>query len=190
MTRVAEGDVRAFEVVYDRYAGQALGLAMRMMRHPAAAEDVTQEAFLNLWRSAARFEPSRGSLRSWLLRIVQNRGIDAIRRRARRECDVGLQDARAERAPATELTHTTVVERDESLQVHRLVNELPIAQRKVIELAYFSELTHVEVAENLGLPLGTVKGQLRLAHKKLYDRSSSLRRASVNAGRGILAGIR
>ncbi len=192
MTRVAEGDVRAFETVYDRYRGQALGLAMRMTRHSAAAEDVTQEAFLNLWRSAARYESGRGSLASWLLQIVHNRGIDALRRGSRRQRDVGLDDVQAENLRAPELTDTTVVKRDESRHVRRLLTDLPIEQREVIELAYFEELTHVEMADNLGLPLGTVKGRLRLAHKKLRGRSlrlgpSSLGRDSSASHKAIAA---
>lgn len=192
MMRVADGDVRAFEMVYDRYRAQALGLAMRITRHPAAAEDVTQEAFLNLWRSAARYEPSRGSLKSWLLQIVHYRGIDALRRGTRHQRDVGLDDVRAEDLQAPELTDTTVVKRDESRQVRRWLTDLPIEQREVIELAYFEELTHVEMADNLGLPLGTVKGRLRLAHEKLHRRSlwlNSSVEGDLSARREIVAAL-
>jgi RNA polymerase sigma-70 factor, ECF subfamily len=174
MARVAAGDIPAFEEVYERYAGQAFGLANRMMRHPAAAEDVTQEAFLNVWRNAARFEASRGSLRSWLLQIVHHRGIDALRRRARHQRDVGLEDSRAEALHAPGATDAAVLQRDESRSVRRSVANLPVEQREVVELAYFGELTHREMADDLQLPLGTVKGRLRLAHKKLRACSSSL----------------
>jgi RNA polymerase sigma-70 factor, ECF subfamily len=180
MARVAAGDVPAFEEIYERYAGQAFGLANRMMRHPAAAEDVTQEAFLNVWRNAARFESSRGSLRSWLLQIVHHRGIDALRRRARHQRDVGLEDSRAEALHAPDLTDTAVFQRDESRSVRRSVANLPVEQREVVELAYFGELTHREMADDLRLPLGTVKGRLRLAHKKLRARSPGLGPASLD----------
>jgi RNA polymerase sigma-70 factor (ECF subfamily) len=179
MARVADGDVPAFEEIYERYAGQAFGLANRMMRHPAAAEDVTQEAFLSVWRNAARFESSRGSVSSWLLQIVHHRGIDALRRRARRQREVGLEDSRAEALHAPGATDTAVLRLDESRRVRRSVASLPVEQREVVELAYFGELTHREMADDLQLPLGTVKGRLRLAHKKLRA-CSALSAASLD----------
>ena len=163
---VAEGQVPAFEALYDRHRAQAFGLAMRITRRPGIAEEVTQDAFLNLWRKAAQFDPARGSLGSLLLTFVRHRAIDALRSGARRERDVGLQGP-AEHLEAPERTHEEVAHREDSRTAHRLVEELPDDQREVIELAYFAGLTQGEIAARVGIPLGTVKGRSRLALEKL-----------------------
>ncbi|HEY4451273.1 MAG TPA: sigma-70 family RNA polymerase sigma factor [Solirubrobacteraceae bacterium] len=168
MLRIADGDTRAFEIVYARYRTQALALALRITRQSAAAEDVTQEAFLNLWRSAARYEPNRGSLKAWLLRIVHNGGVDNLRRGRHVQGNVQIEDVRAQDLRAPECTDATVFTRDESRHMRRLLSDLPIKQREVVELTYYRELSHTEVADDLGLPLGTVKGRLRLAHARLH----------------------
>jgi RNA polymerase sigma-70 factor (ECF subfamily) len=174
MQRVADGDTKAFELVYDRYRTLAFGLAMRITRQQAAAEDVTQEAFLNLWRSAARYEPNRGSLKSWLLQIVHNRGVDALRRDKHHQRNITIDDTPAEDLQAPECTDTTVAKRDESRHMRRLLVDLPIKQREIVGLAYYKELSHGEMADHLGLPLGTVKGRLRLAHTKLQRKLAAV----------------
>jgi len=166
MARVAKGDARAFEALYDRYRSRAFGLAMRLTRQPTLAEEVTQDAFLNLWRNAGRYDLARGSLSSWLLALVRHRAIDALRSGARRQGDVELEGA-AERLEDSERTDEEVARREESRSARRLLQDLPTDQREVIELAYFGGMTQGEIAAKVGVPLGTVKGRSRLALEKL-----------------------
>ena len=181
MRRVAAGDARAFEAVYDRYRGQAYGLALHVTGRPGAAEEVTQDAFLNLWRRADRFDPARGSLSTWLLTFVRHRAIDLLRSGARHERHAAFDPTAAERLEADERTEELVAGRDEAGHARRLVGDLPAAQREVIELAYFRGLSQTEIAAQVGIPVGTVKGRSRLALDKLR-RSSA--RDSVLAAAG------
>lgn len=161
------GDAAAFEVVYDRHATAAFSLAYRMVGTRNAAEDVVQEAFLSLWRSGARYDRTRGSVRTWVLGIVHNRAIDSLRRATvhdkRRASDEGIE----ERFEAPERTEAEVARRSEAREVRDALDVLPAEQRRVIELAYFSGYTHTEIAELLDLPIGTIKGRMRLALQKL-----------------------
>lgn len=166
VTRVADGDARAFEALYDRYRAPAFGLALRLTGRAGIAEEVTQDAFLNLWRRASRYDPSRGSLGTWLLTFVRHRAIDALRSGARRERNVDLGSV-AEHLEAPQRTDDQVARHEDSCTARRLMGELPSAQREVIELAYFGGLTQGEIAAEVGVPLGTVKGRSRLALEKL-----------------------
>ena len=166
VARVADGDARAFEALYDRHRSQAFGLAVRLTRRPGVAEEVTQDAFMALWRKAGMFDPARGSLSTWLLTFVRHRAIDSLRSDARRGASVELESA-AERLEASERTDDEVADREQSRNARRLVTELPQEQRQVIELAYFGGLTQGEIAARVGIPLGTVKGRSRLALEKL-----------------------
>jgi RNA polymerase sigma-70 factor (ECF subfamily) len=167
MALVYDGDARAFETVFDRHGGAAFSVAYRMCGRRALAEDVVQEAFLSLWRSGARYDRARGSVRSWILRAVHNRAIDAFRREAatvgRDVPDEGITGS----LPARERTELEVERRDDARLVRDALGELPADQRQVIELAYFGGLTHVQIAEALQLPAGTVKGRMRLGLSKL-----------------------
>jgi RNA polymerase sigma-70 factor, ECF subfamily len=167
MKLVHDGDLRAFEVVFDRHASAAFSLAYRMCGRRAAAEDIVQESFLSLWRSASGYDPRRGSVRSWVLSVVHNRAVDAMRRvgaKAGRDVpDEGI----AERLPAAETTDAEVERRDDARQVRTALDELPPDQRQVIELAYFGGFTHTQIAEMLDLPPGTVKGRMRLGLTKM-----------------------
>src|SRR5437016_2643711 len=162
MQLVRRGDPAAFEVVYERHATAAFSLAYRIVGTRNAAEDVVQEAFLSLWRSGARYDRARGSVRSWILRAVHNRAIDAFRREAatvsRDVPDEGISHFLA----ARERTEAEVERRDDARLVRGALDELPADQRQVIELAYFGGLSHGKIAEALGLPPGTVKGRMRL----------------------------
>jgi len=165
--QVRRGSPRAFEVIFDRHAGAGFSLAYRMCGSRALAEDVVQEAFLSLWRSGARYERSRGSVRSWVLGVVRNKAIDAFRNEtAKTRYDVH-DDTVAELLPARERTPREVERRDNALRVRRALEELPGEQRRVIELAYFGGFTHSEIAGMLELPSGTVKGRMRLGLTKL-----------------------
>jgi RNA polymerase sigma-70 factor, ECF subfamily len=167
MHLVRRGDTGAFETVYDRHAGAAFSLAHRICRERALAEDVVQEGFLALWRNGSRYDSSRGSLRSWLLRIVHNRAIDALRRGAARDALHGDDDGIMERLVSPVFTDVELIQRDEAREVRLALERLPLDQRRVIELAYFRGLTHVEIASILGAPVGTIKGRMRLGLAKM-----------------------
>jgi RNA polymerase sigma-70 factor, ECF subfamily len=160
MPLVERKDPAAFEVVYDRHGGAAFSLAYRMVGNRAMAEDVVQEALISIWRSGARYERARGSVRTWVLGIVHHRAIDALRRSSvhsrRRASDEGLE----ERFPARERTEVEVVRREESRVVREALEGLPSEQVQVIELAYYGGFTQSELAERLGEPLGTIKSRM------------------------------
>jgi RNA polymerase sigma-70 factor, ECF subfamily len=167
MALVADGQPRAFEVIFDRHSGPAFSLAYRMCGRRAMAEDVVQEAFLSLWRSGARYDRRRGSVRTWILGVVHNRAIDAFRRGVVRESRNVPDDGLAEQMPARERTDVEVVRRDEATRVRSVLGELPTEQRQVIELSYFGGFSHSEISEMLELPAGTVKGRMRLGLTKM-----------------------
>jgi RNA polymerase sigma-70 factor (ECF subfamily) len=167
MQLVRRGDARAFEVIYERHSAAAFSLAYRMMGTRAGAEDVTQDAFLSLWRSGARYDRARGSVRTWVLGIVHHRAIDALRRATvhdkRRASDEGIE----ERFEARERTDVEAARREEAGAVRGALSSLPADQSQVIELAYFGGFTHTEIADMLEAPVGTVKGRMRLGLKKM-----------------------
>jgi RNA polymerase sigma-70 factor, ECF subfamily len=167
MQLVRRGDARAFEVIYERHSAAAFSLAYRMMGTRAGAEDVTQEAFLSMWRSGARYDRARGSVRTWVLGIVHHRAIDALRRATvhdrRRAGDEGIE----ERLEARERTDVEVARREEAGAVRGALATLPPDQVQVLELAYFGGFTHTEIADLLEAPVGTVKGRMRLGLKKM-----------------------
>ena len=169
MQYVAGNDARAFEVVYERHSGAAFSLAYRMVGKRGVAEDVVQEAFLNLWRSGARYERTRGSVRTWILGIVHHRAIDALRRATvhdkRRTGDEDI----AERLEAPDRTDVEAARRDEAATVRAAMDTLPAEQVQVIELAYFGGFSHSEIAEMLQAPIGTVKGRMRLGLEKMRN---------------------
>jgi RNA polymerase sigma-70 factor, ECF subfamily len=168
MPLVQRKDAAAFELVYDRHGGAAYSLAYRIVGDRASAEDVTQEAFLSLWRSGARYDRARGSVRTWLLGVVRNRAIDALRREATRAPTVELDLERLpDRGPTAELTDSEALRQEAAREVRGALRMLPADQLKVIELAYFAGLSHSEIAEALGMPLGTVKGRMRLGMEKI-----------------------
>ena len=167
MQLVRRGDTAAFEVVYDRHATAAFSLAYRMTGARNVAEDVVQEAFLNLWRSGARYDRTRGSVRTWVLGIVHNRAIDALRRAMvhdrRRASDEGIE----ERLESGERTDVEAARRDEAREVRSALRALPAEQSRVIELAYFGGFSQSEIAAMLDTPIGTVKGRMRLGLQKM-----------------------
>jgi RNA polymerase sigma-70 factor, ECF subfamily len=167
MQLVRRGDARAFEIIYERHSAAAFSLAYRMMGTRSGAEDVTQDAFLSLWRSGARYDRARGSVRTWVLGIVHHRAIDALRRATvhdrRRSSDEGIE----ERFEAPERTDVEAARREEAGTVRSALSSLPADQCQVIELAYFGGFTHTEIAEMLEAPVGTIKGRMRLGLKKM-----------------------
>lgn len=168
MTLVERKDPAAFEVLYDRHGGAAYSLAHRIVGDPQAAEDVTQEAFLSIWRSGARFDAARGSVRSWTLGVVRNRSIDALRRQSGKAPQLGSDDdAVLDVQPAAELTDAEAIRRETASRVRGAMRDLPEEQSQVIGLAYFAGFTHAEIAQLLSMPLGTVKGRMRLGLEKI-----------------------
>ena len=168
MPLVGRKDAEAFEVLYDRHGGVAYSLAYRIVGDRAAAEEVTQEAFLSVWRSGARFDAARGSVRSWLLSVVRNRAIDFLRSKAGRAPKLDFDDDSAlEQRPAAERTEEEALRRETAVEVRGAIGKLPGEQAKVIELAYFGGFSHSEIAAILGLPMGTVKGIMRLGLEKI-----------------------
>ena len=171
MPLVSRKDPVAFEVFYDRHGGAAYSLAYRIVGDPTAAEDVAQEAFLSMWRSRARYDPARGSVRAWALGIVRNRAIDALRREGGRAPKLDLDDEAAlEREEAPERTEAEALRRETARQVRGALGALPNEQSRVIELAYFGGFTHSEIARMLEMPIGTVKGRMRLGLEKMRAR--------------------
>ncbi len=164
---VERKDPAAFEVVYDRHGGAAFSLAYRMVGNRNAAEDVTQEAFLSLWRSGARYDRARGSVRNWLLGIVRNRAIDLLRRDVLQAPTFSYDDQVPDKRPAAEETDAEALRREAAREVRGALGGLPSDQMRVIELAYFGGLSHSEIASMLGMPLGTVKGRMRLGMEKI-----------------------
>jgi RNA polymerase sigma-70 factor, ECF subfamily len=165
---VGQGDAEAFTTLYDRHGRAAFSLAYRMMGERQAAEDLTQDAFLKVWRSASSYRAERGSVRTWILSIVHNRGIDQIRSYASRRRTQDKIEASAPRSQPSEAFAQTWrnSQRD---QIREALNTLPPEQLKILELAYFSGYTHVEISDLLSLPLGTVKSRMRLGLKKIRD---------------------
>ena len=175
MQLVRRGEAEAFEVVYERHCDAAYSLAYRMCGSRAAAEDVVQEAFLSLWRSNARYDRARGSVRTWVLGIVHNRAIDALRRSVvhdrRRASDEGIE----ERFEARDRTDVEVARRDEAEEIRQALRSLPSEQSHVIELAYFGGFTQSEIAAMIDTPIGTVKGRMRLGLEKMRAQLAGLR---------------
>ena len=171
MTLVDRKDPAAFEVFYERHGGAAYSLAHRIVGDRQLAEDVTQEAFFSMWRSPASFDSARGSVRSWSLGVVRNRAIDALRRSSGNAPKLDLDDEVAlESRSAPERTDAEAIRRETARQVRGALGTLPEEQSRVIELAYFGGFSHSEIAEMLGMPLGTVKGRMRLGLEKVRVR--------------------
>ncbi|HEY4348094.1 MAG TPA: sigma-70 family RNA polymerase sigma factor [Gaiellaceae bacterium] len=152
----ARSEESALAELYDRYGRAAYGLALRVLRDPELAEDAVQEAFLTLWRTAARFVPERSKASTWILTLVHRRAVDAVRREQRRRTD-SLERA-AE--PSVEGVDEDAWLRLQRERVQEALRKLPDAQREALELAYYGGLSQSELAERLGQPLGTIKSRM------------------------------
>ncbi len=159
-------DPDALARLYDRYSGMAYGLALRMVADPGVAEETVQEAYFNVWRSAPSYNESKGSVRNWILSIVHNQAIDRLRRvRSKQRLDTHMELAEdALQRPDVWGEVAAVLERQ---RINDALRDLPKEQRATIELAYFGGYSHSEIANLLRIPLGTVKGRLRLGMDKL-----------------------
>jgi RNA polymerase sigma factor (sigma-70 family) len=162
---VARGDDGALAELYDRYGRVAYGVALRVLRDAALAEDAVQEAFVALWRTAARFVPERARASTWLLTLVHRRAVDAVRREQRRRTEP-LEHAAD---PATAGADDDALLRFERERVQGALAQLPDAQREALELAYFGGFTQAELADRLGQPLGTIKSRMFSGLRRLAE---------------------
>lgn len=158
-----EGDLALAEL-YDRYGKVAYGLAYRVLQSSSLAEDAVQEAFLTVWRTAGTYIRERGKPSTWLLTLVHRRAVDIVRREQRRRLPVAEEPAPSAPAAAEE---ATILERRRAVQA--ALSQLPADQRQAIELAYYGGLTQSELAEQLSLPLGTVKSRMFTGLRRLGD---------------------
>jgi RNA polymerase sigma-70 factor, ECF subfamily len=169
ISAMCDGEEWALELLYDRYNRYAYSLAYRVVQDPTIAEDIMQEAFISIWRKAASYQPQYGNVRSWLQAIVHHRAIDKVREaRHRSQQWVPLQTENEQNFPGEQPDVWEEAWRDEQHRIIRTVlDQIPAEQRQVIELAYFGGYTHAEIAEQWHIPLGTVKGRMRLGLQKM-----------------------
>lgn len=172
MADVAQDDRKALSVLYDRYSRVVYTLAFRILGNQQQAEEIVQETFWRIWRSRHLFQSQRGEFLPWLIGIARNLCIDELRKRRSRPAptDEALDTQETLQLPDTSLSPAEEAwDSDERRRVRAGLNELPEEQRQVIELAYFKGLSQREIADQLQIPLGTVKTRARLALKKLRD---------------------
>jgi RNA polymerase sigma-70 factor (ECF subfamily) len=167
MRLVAASDAAAFEVVFERHVDAAFSLAYRMSGRRGLADEIVQEAFLSIWRSAGRYDRARASVRTWVLGIIHNRAVDALRRSDVHDRRRASADGLDEVLEASQRTEDEVGRKLEATEIRDALAELPSEQARVIELAYFGGFTHTEIANMLELSVGTVKGRMRLGLQKL-----------------------
>lgn len=176
LARAASGDQGAFAQLYDRLSGPLYSLALRMLGDAAEAQDALQDVFIQIWRRAANYDADQSSVFSWAMLMTRSRVIDRLRARGRRLRVVvaSTDDENNKLSPAdasvAESTADTVDRNDEAMRVRDVLNKLPNEQRQAIELAFFSDLTHHEIATQLGQPLGTIKARIRRGLLKLRER--------------------
>ncbi len=169
ISAICKGEETAIEVLYERYHRYTYSLAYRILRDPAASEDIVQDAFLSIWRKASSYQAQNGSVPSWIQAIVRHRAIDKIRASAHRDYQWTPLQADNEQDPPSE--QPDVWEQAWQSEQHKIICEvmvqIPREQRMVIELAFFGGLTHAEISEQCQIPLGTVKGRMRLGLQKM-----------------------
>lgn len=170
IARIDGRDADALAVLYDRYSARLMGLAHRILGDTGEAEEVLQEVFLWVWRSAASFDPARGTVLAWLLVATRSRAIDRLRTR-RPAQRAGLRAVETvPDAPSGEDVEASSAGRQWEQLCRSAIAELPDEQRRALELAYFDGLTHQEISEKTATPLGTVKTRVRLGLMKLRER--------------------
>lgn len=171
MAGLTAGRLESLETLYDRYSALVFSVSLRVLYDWQLAEDVTQEVFLRLWQRPESYDPTRGRLLSWLMSVTRNRAIDEHRRISRRQRseqgEEPQQELRDHDASIDPALGAALAEMRGAVLV--AMGALPVAQRKVIELAYFGGFAQTEIAERTGVPLGTVKTRARLAMRKLRE---------------------
>ena len=169
ISAICNGEEYAIEILYERYHRSAYSLAYRVLRDPLAAEDIVQDTFLSIWRKASSYQAQHGSVHSWLHAIVRHRAIDKARAAAHRDNQWTPIQVDNEQDPSDEqpgVWEQTWQSEQQSI-IRAVLDQIPAAQRVVIELAYFGGYTHTEISEQCHIPLGTVKGRMRLGLQKM-----------------------
>jgi RNA polymerase sigma-70 factor, ECF subfamily len=172
MKRVARGEKDALGELYDLYGRLVYSVALHFVRDPNVAEEITQDIFVTIWTKARDYNPERAGVSTWMLRITRNRSIDELRRhKSRRDIPVGttmdvVQNVNTSNGEAEDPENLAVREWDR-VRIVEAVDSLPEQQRQALRLAYFHDLTHREIAEELNEPLGTVKSRIRMGLQKL-----------------------
>jgi RNA polymerase sigma-70 factor (ECF subfamily) len=171
MLLLCQGEKWALEVLHQRYSRYTYALAYRILHDPLMAEDIVQETFLSVWLKAALYQKQQGSVRSWLQAIVHHKSIDRVRSSAHRDMQCAPLQVENEQDPASQEPEVweEVWQHEQSVIIRSALAELPSEQRQVIELSYFGGYTHMEIAEHWNIPLGTVKGRMRLGLQKMKD---------------------
>jgi RNA polymerase sigma-70 factor (ECF subfamily) len=169
MADVRAGSVSAFGALYDGYCSRAYRVAFSISRADDRAQDAVQEAFLSIWNSRASYRQQRGTVAAWLLSVVRHRAIDLERQHVKHAIRRASDDQLADR-PAHDDVGEQAISRDNAERLQAALALLPDAQQEVITLAFYGQLTHTEIAAQLGLPTGTVKGRMRLGLQKLQAR--------------------
>jgi RNA polymerase sigma-70 factor, ECF subfamily len=180
IARIEGREADALALLYDRYSGRLMGVAQRILGDTGEAEEILQEVFLWVWKAAASFDSSRGSVLAWLLVATRSRSIDRVRTR-RPAVRAGLRAVETvPDAPSSEDVEANSANRQWEALCRSAIAELPADQRRALELAYFDGLTHQEIAEKTSTPLGTVKTRVRLGLMKLRERVRPYLRKSVH----------
>jgi RNA polymerase sigma-70 factor (ECF subfamily) len=167
LERVSRGDPAAMEPLYQRFAARAFAICLRILRERHEAEEVLQETFLEVWRRAKEYDPRRGAIEAWVATIARTRAIDHLRtqRTANRVAEAAQPTSVLSTPPTA--PDTAAAESQDKVRVEKALKSLPTGQRHALELAYFEGLSHTEIAERTGDPLGTVKTRVRLGMEKL-----------------------
>lgn len=166
LQRVARGDAAAFAIVYDQTAARVYGLAQRVLRDTGYSEETTQEIYLEVWRTAANYDPTKGSALAWLLTLAHRRAVDRVRSEqaaSRRESRYGAASAE----PPSDVVVDAVMVSEEQRRVVDCLGGLPEGQRTCVELAYYGGMTYVEVAQRLSINISTIKSRMREALRGL-----------------------
>jgi RNA polymerase sigma-70 factor (ECF subfamily) len=176
LARVVQGDQHAFSELYDRLSRPLYSLALRMLGDAAEAQDALQDSFVQIWRRAATYDADQSSVFSWAILLTRSKVIDRLRSRGRRSrvvassSDDEMTEGRMADASTAESAADTADRNEEALHVRSVLNQLPAEQREAIELAFFSDLSHHEIAAQLKQPLGTIKARIRRGLLKLRER--------------------
>jgi len=168
LARIASGDKRAFTELYDTTSSRIYGMVRRLLVDPAQSEEVTQEIYLEIWQTASRYKPERGSAMSWMLTMAHRRAVDRVRASQSsrdRDTRVGIRDFDREYDQVAEHVEITL----EGERVKRALQGLTELQRQAVELAYYSGLSHSEIAAELHVPVGTIKTRIRDGMIRLRD---------------------
>ena len=171
LRRIAGGESQAIAELYDSLSGPLFSLAIRILGDATEAEDVIQEVFVQIWQKAVAFDPRLGSAFQWCLGIARNRSIDRLRSRQRRArlIEGFQQERRVVETPEPNQAVASAWVAEEATLIRTALNDLPLEQREAIEMAFFGGNSHVEIAEKLGQPLGTIKARIRRGMLKLRD---------------------